>query len=168
MGRVAEARAQFEAAVKLKGKRRDMFLQWLWMEIAEQEWSKAISVADKALKTTPTFYEVLERKVYAKRQAGFDFHRGLHREKAWQMWREAVDDAKQGIKQPESLQSGERQISAALLCSIVICLDMLGESSERDRWFQRWSAEHPDDPQVERQRSFLVLKRGASFSASPA
>ena len=144
-----------------------MFLQWLWMEIAEKEWSKAISVADRALKMVPTFYEILERKVYAKRQAGFDFHRGLHREKAWQMWSEAVDDAKQGIKQPESLQPGERQFNAGLLCSIVICLDMLSQSSERDRWFQRWAAEHPDDPQVERQRDFLAQRRGAFLTASP-
>src|SRR6266700_8989 len=170
MGRIADARVQFEAALKLKGKKREMFLQWLWMEIEEKEWSKAISVADRALKSLPTFYEMSERKVFAKRQAGFDFHRGLHREKACQMWREAVDDAKQAVKAPESLQSGERQISSSLLCSIVICLDMLNEPRERDRWFQRWDTEHPDDAQVGRQRDFLAEKYGVLIArpASPS
>jgi tetratricopeptide (TPR) repeat protein len=66
MGRIAEARKQFETAFKLKGKKREMFLQWVWMEIAEKEWSKAISAADRALKTIPGSYEMLELKVYGR------------------------------------------------------------------------------------------------------
>ena len=111
MGRIADARGQFESAVKLKGRRKDMYLQWLTMEIGEKEWSKAIAVADKALKAVPDFYEVMERKVFAKKQAGFDFRSGFHREKAEKMWREAADDAKGYIKLPDALQPRERQLS---------------------------------------------------------
>jgi tetratricopeptide (TPR) repeat protein len=160
MGRISDARSQFEAAVKLKGHRKDMYLQWVTMEIGEKEWSKAITVADKAIKAVPDFYEVMERKIFAKKQAGFDFRSGFHREKAEKMWREAADDAKAYIKAPEALQSRERQLSSSIYCSAVICLDMLGDFRERDRWFRQWAAEHPDDPQVERQRAFLVQKHG--------
>jgi hypothetical protein len=124
-----------------------------------------MSAADRALKAIPGSYEMLELKVYAKRQAGFDFYRGIHREKAERMWREAVDDVKQGIKPSKGLQPGERQTNASLLRSIVICLDMLGELHECKRWLQQWAAEHPDDPQVPRKLDFLVQKRGSFFSA---
>jgi tetratricopeptide (TPR) repeat protein len=159
-GRVADARTQFESAIKLKGHRRETYLQWVTMEIGEKEWSKAITAADKGIKAVPDCFELMERKVYAKRQAGFDFHRGFHREKAEKMWREAVDEAKAYIKSPEALQLRERQINSSIYCSAVICLDMLGDYRDRDRWFREWAAEHPDDPQVERQRAFLVQKHG--------
>lgn len=160
MDRIVDARTQFAAALKLRCKRKDMFLQWLWMEMAEKEWSKAVSVADNALKAIPDFYEMVAQKVYAKRQAGFDFYRGTHSEKADRMWRDAVEDVKLGIKPPEALETGQRQINASLLCSMVICLDMLSEFRERDRWLERWEGEHPDDPQLGRQRSILLQKRG--------
>jgi hypothetical protein len=96
----------------------------------------------------------------AKRQAGFDFHRSLHREKAESMWREAVEDIRNGIKPPKYLQPGERAINAAVLATIVICLDMPGEFRERDRWLRQWETEHPDDAEVSRQKDFLVRKRG--------
>lgn len=161
MGRIVDARAQFEAAHKHKAKRADNYLQWVKMELAEKEWSKAIAAADKGLKILPDLYEALQLKTYAKRQAGFDFHRGLHYEKAEKMWREAVEDVKNGIKSPERLQPGERDINAAMLATIVICLDMLSEFRERDRWLKQWETEHPDDPQVARQKEFLIRKRGA-------
>lgn len=146
MGRVADARTQFEAAVKLKSRRRDIYLQWVGMEIGEKEWTKAISVADRATKAFPDFYEMMERKVFAKKQAGFDFFRGMHREKAEKMWREAADDAQMYINAPEKL-GGEREIASAIYCAAVICLDMLGETNERNRRLADWAAEHPGDPQ---------------------
>jgi hypothetical protein len=76
------------------------------------------------------------------------------------MWREAVEDVNNCIKPPEALQAGERPLNAAMLATIVICLDMLGEFRERDRWLKQWETEHPDDPQVARQKEFLVRKRG--------
>lgn len=161
LGRLADARAQFEAAAKLKSSRRDMYLQWVGMEIGEKEWSRAISVADRAIKVFPDFYEMMERKIFAKKQAGFDFHRGMHREKAEKMWREAAEDAKAYIKSPEALSGGEREISSAIYCAAVICLDMLGETRERNRWLEDWAAEHPGDPQVERQRQILIQKHGS-------
>jgi tetratricopeptide (TPR) repeat protein len=159
LGRTADARKHFELAYKLKSSRADMYLQWINMEMTEKEWSKAIAVADKGLKSIPEFHEMAERLVFAKRQAGFDFHRGLHKEKAQGMWREAVGDFKFALRAPEDLGSGERHINASLFCSAVICLDMLGEHEERDRYLRQWAAEHPDDPRVERQRDFLEQKR---------
>lgn len=162
-GRIADARIQFDAASKLKGSKREMFGHWIKMEISIKEWSKAITVADRALKVHPNFYEMRERKVYAQRQAGFDLHSGLHREKAEKMWSDAVEEVKRGIKAPEELESGARQQSACMLCSIVICLDMLGRFRERDQWLERWEKEHPDDPQVARQKQILRNKRGTMY-----
>jgi tetratricopeptide (TPR) repeat protein len=161
--RVADARAQFDIAAKLKGSKRETFLHWIRMEISVKEWSKAISIADQALKIDPDFYEMTERKVYAQRQAGFDFHRGLHREKAERLWADAVEEVRRTIKAPEDLESGARPHNASMFCTAVICLDMLGRFRERDQWLERWEKEHPDDDQVAWQKEFLRNKRGASL-----
>lgn len=168
VGRIAEARSQFEGALKLKSRRRDMFVQWVTMEMGEKEWSKAIAVADRAIKAFPDFYEMKERKIFAKKQAGFDFYRGLHREKAEKMWREAIDDARTYLQPPEVVKPGEREISSAIYCAAVICLDMLGDYHERNRWLNEWGAEHPGDAQLERQRQFLAQKYGLESVGSSA
>ena len=85
---------------RLKSNNPEMYLHWQRMEIAEREWSKALAVADRAIKILPDAYEIVERKVYTLRQAGFDLHRGLHREKAEKMWIEAVEEVKRRIKTP--------------------------------------------------------------------
>jgi tetratricopeptide (TPR) repeat protein len=161
IGRVSDARIQFEAACKLKSTSADMFLHWLKMEIYEKEWAKAIVVADRALKILPDSYEIVERKVYTLRQAGFDLHRGLHHDKASKMWTEAVDEVKRRIKPPESLPPGARSLNASMYYSIVVSLDMLNQFRERNRWLERWEAEHPDDPQVALEKEFIIIKRGS-------
>jgi tetratricopeptide (TPR) repeat protein len=160
IGRIADARTQFEAAFKLKATSSEMYLHWQKMEIGEKEWSKALAVADRALKIIPDAYEIVERKVYSLRQAGFDLHRGLHGEKAWKMWTDAVEEVKRRIKAPEILPAGARALNASMYQSIVICLDMLNQIRERNHWLERWEKEHPDDLQIASQKEFLVRKRG--------
>jgi tetratricopeptide (TPR) repeat protein len=160
MGRVADATAHFEAAYKLKSKNPETYLHWMKMEISEKEWSKAISVADRALKLVPDAYEIVERKVYALRQAGFDLHRGLHSEKAAKMWIEAVEEIDKSIKSPETLPAGARALNASMYYTIVVCLDMLNQFRERNRWLERWDREHPDDPMVAVEKDYLIKKRG--------
>jgi tetratricopeptide (TPR) repeat protein len=165
MGRIVDARKAFESAYKLKSRAREHYLQWIKMEIAEKEYSKAIAAAEKALRLIPDFPEAMERRVYAERQAGFDFHAGLHREKAERLWRDALQHAEAALKSPELLRAGERQINASLYCSIVRCLDMLREYKKRDEWVDCWASEHPDDPELQRQCEFLARKYGNFFSA---
>ena len=159
-GRIADARGQFEASFKLKSTNPEMYLHWQRMEIAEREWSKALAVAERAMKILPDAYEIVERKIYTLRQAGFDLHRGLHREKAEKMWVEAVEEVKRRIKTPEGLPAGERTLNASMYYSIVVCLDMLGRFRDRNFWLERWEKEHPDDPQVVVQKEYLMRKRG--------
>ena len=161
MGRVADATTHFEAAYKLKSKNPETYLQWIKMEISEREWSKAIGVANQALKMVPDAYEIIERKVYALRQAGFDLHRGLHSEKAAKMWIEAVEEIARSMKSPETLASGSRQLNASMYYTMVICLDMLNEFRERNRWLDRWEREHPDDSMVAVEKEYLEKKRGS-------
>lgn len=160
IGRIADARTQFEAAFKIRATNPEMYLHWLRMEIAEKEWSKALAVAERALKILPDNYEIVELKVYTLRQAGFDLHRRMHFEKATKMWAEAVEEVKQRIRQPESLPPGGRRLSASMFYSIVVCLDMLNQLRERNYWLERWEKEHPDDPQVGMQKEYLKRKRG--------
>lgn len=160
MGRIADARTQFEAAFKFKSNNPEMYLHWLKLEIAEKEWSKALVVADRALKILPDAYEIIERKVHTLRQAGFDLHRGMHFEKAVKMWTEAVEEVKRRIKPPETLPSGARGLNSSLYYSIVVCSDMLNLLEDRNYWLERWEKEHPDDPQVANQKEFLMRKRG--------
>jgi tetratricopeptide (TPR) repeat protein len=161
IGRLADARTQFEAAFKLKATSPEMYLHWQRMEIGEKEWSKALAVAEKALKMVPDSYEVVERKVYTLRQAGFDLHRGLHGEKALKMWAEAVEEVKRRIKLPEQLPAGAHALNASMYYSMVVCLDMLNQLRDRNRWLERWEKEHPDDPQIAGQKEFLIRKRGS-------
>jgi tetratricopeptide (TPR) repeat protein len=161
VGRVVDARTQFETAYKLKSKNQETYLHWQKMEISEKEWSKALAVADKALKIVPEAYEIIERRVFTLRQAGFDMHRGLHNEKAFKMWTDAVDEVERSIKNPETLPTGARFLNASMYSSMVVCLDMLKRLEDRNRWLDRWEKEHPDDPQVAIQKEFLVRKRGA-------
>lgn len=167
MHRVSDARAQFEAAFRFKPKAPDMYLHWMKMEISEKEWSRALSVADRALKTLPdaVTYEIAERKAYILRQAGFDLYRGMHYEKAAKMWSEAVEEVKRRIKPPEALPTGARSLNASMFYTIVVCLDMLNQLRDRNYWLERWEKEHADDPQVAVQKEFLMRKRG-SLSAS--
>ena len=161
IGRTADARTQFEAAYKLKAKSPDMFLHWIKLEIAEKDWSRAINVADRAIKILTDPYEIIERKVYALRRAGLDLHGGLHREKAEKMWVEAVEEIKLRIKPPEKLAEGNRQLNSSMYYTMVVCLDMLNRFRERNHWFELWEKEHPDDPSVARQKEIIISKRGS-------
>jgi tetratricopeptide (TPR) repeat protein len=160
MGRIADARTQFEAAFRFKSNNADMYLHWQKLEIAEKEWSKALAVADRALKILPDAHEIIERKVYTLRQAGFDLHRGMHYDKAVKMWTEAVEEVKRRIKAPETLPSGARGLNSSMYYSIVVCLDMLNRLEDRNYWLERWEKEHADDPQVATQKEYLMHKRG--------
>jgi len=160
MGRVADARAQFERALKLKATNRETYLQWVKLEISEKEWSKAREVADRALKTLPDDYEIIERKVYALRQAGFDMYRRLQFERAQKLWTEAVEEVKRRIKSPETLPAGARKLNASMYESIVVCLDMLSQFRDRNYWLDRWEKEHPDDPRVVSEKEYIKQKRG--------
>jgi tetratricopeptide (TPR) repeat protein len=160
IGRNADARSQFEAAYKIKAKSPEMFLHWMKLEIAEKDWSKAINVADRALKVVPDTYKIVELKVSTLRQAGFALHVGLHREKAERMWADAVEEIKRRIKSPEELSEGKRQLNASMYYTMVVCLDMLNRLSERNHWLELWEKEHPDDPRVAYQKGVIISKRG--------
>ena len=69
-------------------------------------------------------------------------------------------DIEDHMKPPEALDSGERDINSSLYRSAVICLDMLKDFKERDRWMHRWEAEHPQDPKVAQQKEYLRKKWG--------
>lgn len=160
-GRIADAREHFEKAFKLKSARVETYLQWVKLEIADREYSKAIDVADRALKILPDAYEIVERKAFALRQAGFDLYRGLHHEKATNMWTTAVDVISKSLKPPDILPAGERALNGSMYYTIVVCLDMLERFKERNHWLHRWEREHPDDPQVLMQKEYLMRKRGS-------
>jgi tetratricopeptide (TPR) repeat protein len=166
MGRTADARNQFEAAYKIKARNLDMFLHWINLEISEKDWSRALNVADRAIKILPDPYEIVERKVAALRQAGFDLYGGLHREKATKMWADAVDEVKLRIRSPEELAAGKRHLNASMYYTMVVCLDMLNRFRERNHWLELWEKEHPDDANVARQKEFIITKRGG-LSAHP-
>lgn len=165
MGRVADARAQFERALKLKATNRETYLQWVKLEISEKEWSKAREIADRALKALPDDYEIIERKVYALRQAGFDMYRRLQFERAQKLWAEAVEEVKRRIKSPETLPAGARKLNASMYESIVVCLDMLSQFRDRNYWLDRWEKEHPDDPRVASEKEYIKQKRGTLQAA---
>lgn len=56
--RISDARIQFDVASKLKGSKPEMYLQWIKMEVSAREWSKAIAIAERALKVHPKSYHV--------------------------------------------------------------------------------------------------------------
>jgi tetratricopeptide (TPR) repeat protein len=165
-GRIADARHNFEAAYRLKSKNRDTYIQWVRMEIGEKEWLKAAAAAEKALKVIPDAYELVEKKTFALRQAGFDFQRRTHWEKATKAWTESVEEIGRSIRSPETLETGARALNASMYHTMVICLDMLGRFPERNSWLERWEREHPDDSTVQEQKEYLVKKRGSLSAGS--
>jgi hypothetical protein len=133
--------------------------------MSEKEWTRAIEAADNGLRWLPGSYELIQLKNLARFLSGRDFAARLQREKAERLWREAAEDLKGSLKSPDLLQPGEREISAQMYRTLTICLDLLGDLPELNEWFARWKAEHPDDPEVQRQEQFIARKRGIAFAA---
>jgi tetratricopeptide (TPR) repeat protein len=159
-GRIADARIQFEKAAKMKTPGADMFIQWAQMEIDRGEWSKAIEAADRGLRIVQDCYRLIEQKVLAQREVGFDFLARNHQERASQTWAEAVDLISRRIKSPEKLPVNDRHLNSSMFCTMVVCLDMLGRHAERNQWLDRWEKENPEDPQLQRQKDELLSKHG--------
>jgi hypothetical protein len=96
---------------------------------------------------------------------GLDFSARIQREKAERLWRQAVEEIKLALKSPDSVEFCERDISAQMYRTLVICLDLLGDIRALNQFFNQWKAEHPDDPNVAKQADFIGRKRGAVFAA---
>jgi tetratricopeptide (TPR) repeat protein len=163
--RFADARTHFEAAYKLKCKNEDTYRHWVKMELSQKEWTRAIEAADKCLKVLPDFYEMKHFKTDALLKLGLDFSARIQREKAERLWRQAVEEIKLALKSPDSVEFCERDISAQMYRTLVICLDLLGDIRALNQFFNQWKAEHPDDPNVAKQADFIGRKRGAVFAA---
>ena len=159
-GRYADAVRHFEAAYKLKCKNPDTYRHWIKMEMAQKEWTRAISAADKALRILPDLYELHALRAECKVRSGQDLFSRLQREKAFKLWNEAVGELKVALKSPESLRDGERDISAWMYRTLVICLDCLSDFRMLKQSFLDWEREHPEDKNIERQREFILRKRG--------
>ncbi|MDR3483928.1 MAG: tetratricopeptide repeat protein [Bradyrhizobium sp.] len=163
--RIADARLHFEAAYKLKCKNEETYHHWVKMELGQKEWSRAIDAAEKCLKLLPNLYGMIQLKAEALLKLGLDFSARLQREKAERPWRQAVEELRVALKSPEALAPGERDTSAQMYRTLIICLDLLGDIKGLNHFFSQWKSEHPDDPNVARQADFIARKRGALFTA---
>ncbi len=161
--RYTDATKHFEEAHKLKSKNRETYRHWVKMEMALHEWTRAIAVADKALKLIPDFYEMKALRAECKVRSGTDLNRRLQKEKAFKLWDECAAELKVSFKDPDKLAQGEREISAAMYKTLIICLDCLGNHKDLKEWHTRWQKEHPDDPFVSRQREYIETKRGLTL-----
>jgi len=161
--RTTDARSAFEFAYKLKCENRDTYLHWVKMEMAEKEWTKAAKAAEKGLRRVPDCYELANLRTYSLLRAGWDLAARLQREKAEKLWITAVGELKERLRAPETLRTGERQMSAQMYQTLIICLDLLGQTTELRYYFRQWQAEHPDDRNVEIQRNKICRKRGVRF-----
>ncbi len=163
-GRTADARKRFEAAYKLKCKNPDTYRHWVRMEMYDKEYTRAIEAADKGLKLIPDLYELVFLKAESKMRSGLDFAARIQREKAQKLWCEAADELKKALKSPDALRGRERETSAAMYQTLIISLDLLGDLRELRHYHSCWKAEHPDDPNVQRQYDFISKKRGIELS----
>lgn len=156
-GKIADARIAFQHSLKLNCPNPDTHKHWVRLEMAEQEWTKAIEAADKALKVRSDNYEIHQLRAEAKCRLGIDLKRRRQDEKAEKLLREATDELKSVLKSPESLNFGEREISSEMYKTIVICHDWLQDMRELNHWFIQWRAEHPGDSVMERQKDWPLL-----------
>lgn len=158
--RYTDATRHFEAAFKLKCRSRETYRHWVKMEMAQKEWTRAIAAAEKGLRILPDFYELHALRAECKVRSGQDLLSRLQREKAYKLWSEAVQELRTELKPPEKLQDGEREISSWMYRTLAICLDCLADFKALKQCLIQWQVEHPDDPQVERQKEIIAARRG--------
>jgi hypothetical protein len=87
----------------------------------------------------------------------------LQREKAFRLLSEAADEIQKALKPPDKLQPRDREISADMYLTLIICLDLLGDYKSVRAYLQTWQQEHPDDVRVAYQRDFIEKKRGVTI-----
>jgi tetratricopeptide (TPR) repeat protein len=161
--RFTDATKHFEAAYKLKSNNRDTYRHWVKMEMSQREWTRAIAAADKGIRMIPNFYELHALRGECKLRSGQDHSSRLQREKAFRLWSEAAQELCQVLKTPDNLLHGEREISADIYRTLVVCLDLVGDYKNLRTYLQLWEEEHPEDPKAVYQREFIEKKYGKTL-----
>jgi tetratricopeptide (TPR) repeat protein len=163
--RLADARAAFEMAYKLKSKNIETYRHWVKMESDSREWSRAVDAAEKGLKQLPGALELKYLKAVAKTMLGRDFASRLQNERAVKAWTETKEELLTELKSASFNRLSDRSQKAAVYRSLVICLRLLSDVQELNRVFPVWAAEHPDDPFVESEYERIKRRFGSAFEA---
>jgi hypothetical protein len=181
--RTTDARQQFARAAQLKCKRLDPYRQWIQMEIQGREWTNAGKAAAHGLKNLPGSAELMYWEGYAHSRLGKELLGGLILERARTELELASSLLQSALRPPENLTgSQERQLNSMCYQAVVINYDSLAELadledlkglhqrdpfkskreyvSKVEQFLTDWTAEHPDDPFAEKERSWYERKYG--------
>ena len=164
--RFSDARAQFLRARELRCRRPEMYWHWSSLEVQSLEYEAAASAAEAGLELISENHSLLFAAGRARSLLGRQLLGELQPAAAGQLM-SARAHLKASIRDPGSLRSTQdRRTQAQAYRSLVLTLvEFLrfrgGEEEVRDMprlpdlarealmTIERWSREHPDDPQVE-------------------
>ena len=164
--RFSDARAQFQRAHELRCRRPEMYWHWSSLELESHEYEAAASAAEAGLELIGENFSLLLAAGRARSLLGRQLLGELQPAAAPQLLR-ARAHLKAALRDPASLESTQERRTQAqayrsLVLTLVEFLRFRGVDEElRDlprlsdlarealTTIERWSREHPDDPQVE-------------------
>jgi hypothetical protein len=154
--RVNDARERFKRAHQLKYPGEEMYRHWSQMEINEREWSRAARAAEYGLKLIATSRLLLYLAGYSRSRLGKELLGGLHRERAKEELMLAKDSLERALMPPELLDLDARNLNADIFRALVLNSELLQDPPLLHSYLKRWQEEHPDDPNLQSERSRLT------------
>lgn len=163
--RITDAREHFNRAWQLKCNKPEMYDIWCYMEIEEQEWTKAANAAEKGLGILRDNKKLLYVAGYSKSRLGRDLRKNLQNDKAQRELLEAAKYLERSINIDNNYDARERSLNALTYRSLVLTYELLGDIRKLDQYFKDWFAEHPDD--VNAISEWERISRRISLTAKP-
>lgn len=147
--RLTDAREKFLRASQLRCAKQEMYEQWCWMELREQEWVKAFEASEKGLKVLFNNKTLLYLAGYSKNRLARELQKGLHHGRAE---REIVESRKyleKALGITDDLDSKEKALSPKIYRALVVVCDMASDVKGIKEYFKLWLNECPNDPDAE-------------------
>jgi tetratricopeptide (TPR) repeat protein len=144
--RLTDAREKFARAYKLGSCNQEMFDHWCGMEIKEQEWSRAIDVAEKGLKRLPENKHLLYLNGYVRTRLSRELLSGLHADKAKKEAGIAKDLLIRALSATEKSDFREKTPNSHIYRAIIISCEIIEDFAGLKEYFKRWTSDYPEDP----------------------
>lgn len=143
--RVVDARENFRRAWQLKASKPEMYDNWCYMEIEEQEWTKAADAAERGIRILGDNKKLLYLAGYSRSRLARDLFKSFQADKAHREILEAIKHLEKSISIANNYDARERALNALTYRSLVLSYEMLEDTRKVDYYFNDWFAEHPED-----------------------
>jgi hypothetical protein len=163
--RITDARQYFRRAAQLKSTREEMYRHWAQMEIQEGEWTRAADAAERGMKVLGESQRLLYMAGYSRSRLGKELKAGLHTDRGNRELAQAQEWLEKALRNGEVGDAGERNVRVDIYRALVLNCEALGDVKGMRAYFERWSADHPDDDTLKFEARRLSAKFGLSALA---